>query len=346
MTLALHVTTGWCWVCCSWSWQCSCTNRSSHQQHWKSPINWQFSPTGSWPFCERQLTAQGYSASHSPQAFVASIDDQHQQGHKTQVKGINSRISYLLPTLTTYKPFCLVLWYKHLELTSIIPISCITTNNQVYKPCGAFPDDQYISILVAFAMIVTGSVVPLEVQLNLLTQSNSMQLIAYVTTSRQVTTIHHFPQIFAGMKKLTKTVGWPKLWGWYSLDRHGGWDYGSTSQPVQPSLPVVMPVLAYEVLQNFVNKSQIDCTPLFLQLKFWKRIQLVDFILHLYWVYRRACIISATPPVHHGGYPSFRCSSSLPAYCSLLYQHLLQGCFQSCKDNRNWTGNGWFHVWC
>ena len=32
-----------------------------------------------------------------------------------------------------------------------------------------------------------------------------------------------------------------------------------------------------------------------------KHIQLVDFIIHLYWVYGRACRILETPSAHHGG---------------------------------------------
>ena len=68
----------------------------------------------------------------------------------------------------------------------------ITTYGQFYEACRAFPDDQWISMLAAFTTVVAGSPSPAEVQLCVLAQPNLMHLFAYVTATRQVTTIHFF----------------------------------------------------------------------------------------------------------------------------------------------------------
>ena len=61
---------------------------------------------------------------------------------------------------------------------------------QFYEVCKAFPDDQWISMLAAFTTVVAGSPSPTKVQYNVLAQPNPMHLFAYVTASRQVTTVH------------------------------------------------------------------------------------------------------------------------------------------------------------
>ena len=68
--------------------------------------------------------------------------------------------------------------------------SSITTYGQFYKVCGAFPEDQWISILAAFTTVVAGSPSPSEVRLNVMAQPNPMHVFAYVTDSGQITTIH------------------------------------------------------------------------------------------------------------------------------------------------------------
>ena len=73
--------------------------------------------------------------------------------------------------------------------------SSITTYGQFYKVCGAFPEDQWISILAAFTTVVAGSPSPSEVRLNVMAQPNPMHVFAYVTDSGQITTIHRFSRM-------------------------------------------------------------------------------------------------------------------------------------------------------
>ena len=73
--------------------------------------------------------------------------------------------------------------------------SSITTYDQFYKVCRAFPEDQLISILAAFTTVVAGSPSPSKVCLNVLAQPNPMHVFAYVTASGQITTIHPFSQL-------------------------------------------------------------------------------------------------------------------------------------------------------
>ena len=73
---------------------------------------------------------------------------------------------------------------------SIVPTSIVTTYGQLYEVCKAFPDYQWISMLAAFTTVVAGSPSPAKVQYNVLAQPNPIHLFAYVTASRQVTTIH------------------------------------------------------------------------------------------------------------------------------------------------------------
>ena len=74
---------------------------------------------------------------------------------------------------------------------------------QFYKVCGAFPEDQWISILAAFTTVIAGSPSASEVRLNVLAQPNPMHVFAYVTASGQITTIHCFLQ-------MTTQMGQPK----------------------------------------------------------------------------------------------------------------------------------------
>ena len=65
-----------------------------------------------------------------------------------------------------------------------MPASAITTYGQFYKACRAFPEDQWISILVAFTTVVAGSPSPSEVCSNVLAQPNPMHVFSYVTVAR------------------------------------------------------------------------------------------------------------------------------------------------------------------
>ena len=67
----------------------------------------------------------------------------------------------------------------------------ITTYGQFYKACGAFPEDQWISILAAFTTAVAGSPSPSKAHSDVLTQPNPMHVFAFVMASRQIMTIHH-----------------------------------------------------------------------------------------------------------------------------------------------------------
>ena len=99
--------------------------------------------------CYRHLTAHRYPAGLS----TIRVHDKHQQDHKTQVKGINNRnISFIayLDILQAFLHGTYVASYKRALARSIIPTSAINIYGQFYKSCGAFPDDQWISLPVAF----------------------------------------------------------------------------------------------------------------------------------------------------------------------------------------------------
>ena len=81
--------------------------------------------------------------------------------------------------------------------------SAITTYGQFYKACNAFPGDKWVSVLAAFTMVVAGSPAPSEVRQNVLSQPNPMHLFAYITSARQVTTIHHLSQMSSQMGQPT-----------------------------------------------------------------------------------------------------------------------------------------------
>ena len=87
-----------------------------------------------------------------------------------------------------------------------MPASAITTYGQFYKTCEAFPGDKWISVLAAFTTVVAGSPAPAKVRLNILAQPNPMHLFAYVTATRQVTTIYHLSQMSSRMKQ--STIQW------------------------------------------------------------------------------------------------------------------------------------------
>ena len=53
--------------------------------------------------------------------------------------------------------------HKRLRQISIMHPLPITTYGQFYEACGAFPDDQWNSVLAAFTMFVTESPTPAEV---------------------------------------------------------------------------------------------------------------------------------------------------------------------------------------
>ena len=70
-----------------------------------------------------------------------------------------------------------------------MPESAITTYGQIYNACEALSAYQWLSILAAFTMAVTGSPAPSEVWLHVLTQASQTNLFTYVTASGQSTTI-------------------------------------------------------------------------------------------------------------------------------------------------------------
>ena len=137
----------------------------------------------------------------------------------------------------------------------------ITTYGQFYEACGAFPDDQWISVLAAFTMFVTGSPTHAEVQSNVLAQPNHMHLFAYVTASKQVTTIHRF-------SKMSTRMGQPTTqWDGQNFATDMDWtDMGVRTVELPPNLfnqapQTVVPVNVEEVLQYFDNNPQADYMP-------------------------------------------------------------------------------------
>ena len=87
-----------------------------------------------------------------------------------------------------------------------------------YKTCGAFPENNWISILVAFTMIVVGSLASSEVQAKVLIQTNSMHPFAYITSNSQVLTIHSFHKCLQGCYNLQHS-GMSKICYRRGLDR-------------------------------------------------------------------------------------------------------------------------------
>ena len=117
---------------------------------------------------------------------------------------------------------------------SIVPTSIVTTYGQLYEVCKAFPDDQWISMLAAFTTVVAGSPSPNKVQYNVLAQPKPMHLFAYVTASRQVTTIHRcFSRMSTRMGQPTTQWDGQKFATDMDWTEYGGQDCGATAQPVQ-----------------------------------------------------------------------------------------------------------------
>ena len=140
--------------------------------------------------------------------------------------------------------------------------SSITTYCQFYKVCGAFPEDQWINILVAFTTVVAGSPSPSKVRSNVLAQPNPMHVFAYVTASGQITTIYRFSQ-------MPTQMGQPKTqWDYRNFAMDMDWiDMGVRTVELPPSLfngatPILVPVLVEEVLQNLANNPQKDSMPM------------------------------------------------------------------------------------
>jgi hypothetical protein len=126
--------------------------------------------------------------------------------------------------------------------------SSITMHGQFYEVCGAFPEDQWISILAAFTTVVAGSPSPSKVWLNVLAQPNPMHVFAYVMASRQITTIHHFLQMPTRMDQ-------PKTqWDDCNFAMDMDWtEMGVRTVELLPSLfnratPTLVPILVEEVL--------------------------------------------------------------------------------------------------
>ena len=130
--------------------------------------------------------------------------------------------------------------------------------------CGAFPEDQWISILVSFTMVVTGSPSPSQKCSNVLAQPNPMHLIVYVRATGQVTTIHCLLQ-------MSSRMGQPntQLDGWNFATDMDQKDMGIRTVEQPPNMfnwapPTIVPVLAEEVLQYFVDNPQEDYMPVLL----------------------------------------------------------------------------------
>jgi hypothetical protein len=143
-----------------------------------------------------------------------------------------------------------------------MPASSITTYGQFYEVCGAFPEDQWISILAAFTTVVAGSPSPSEVRSNVLAQPNPMHVFAYVTASGQITTIHRF-------SRMTTRMGQPKTqWDDRNFATDMDWtEMGVRTVELPPSLfnratPTLVPVLVEEVLQYFANNPQAESMPM------------------------------------------------------------------------------------
>ena len=139
--------------------------------------------------------------------------------------------------------------------------SPITTYGQFYEACGAFPDNQWISVLAAFTTIVAGSPSPAKVRLNVLAQPNPMHLFAYVTASGHVTTIHRF-------SRMTTRMGQPTTqWDGQNFATDMDWTVmGVRTVELPPNLfnwatPTIVLVNVEEVLQYFDNNPQSDYMP-------------------------------------------------------------------------------------
>ena len=126
--------------------------------------------------------------------------------------------------------------HKCLRQISIIHPIPITMYGQYYEACRAFPDNQWISMLVAFTTVVAESPSTTKVHYNVLGQPNPMHLLAYVTATRHITTIHRHLMVLPPRMRQPMTQ-WDGRNFATDMDwtEYGGKDCGATAQPVQPS---------------------------------------------------------------------------------------------------------------
>lgn len=104
-----------------------------------------------------------------------------------------SYLKILQATLLITNSMSLEVTWTH---NTSIPASAITTYGQFYQTFVAFPDNQWLSLLVTLTTLLAGSLpAPSKIWINILAKLNLMHLFAHVTPSGQVTTFHFFSQI-------------------------------------------------------------------------------------------------------------------------------------------------------
>jgi hypothetical protein len=148
--------------------------------------------------------------------------------------------------------------YKSVLARSIIPTFTINIDSQSYKASGAFFDDQWVSLPVAFALVLAGSPATSKVWLNILAESNPMHLFANDTASSHNTTIHHFGKCLqeqgssknSGMAKMLQQTWAGQIWGVKTLDL--------PPNMINKVPPTIVLVLVERVLQNFAGNLQKD----------------------------------------------------------------------------------------